>query len=217
MVQIPGEWYATLIRQHDGIVVLEAPISAGYSARVLAEAERRFPRNRIKAVISTSNYWWHIAGVREYVADGIPIYALDLNRKLLSQLASAPHLMHPDALQRNPRTLDLRAVSGKQVLGSGNDRVELYPIRASTTSQMLMVYFPRCALLYSSDLAQPLGRNGAFLAPQYLWDLKRAVDDAHLHVETLIGMHMSPTPWSKLIETLAEATAPQAPVSSAAR
>lgn len=208
VVQIPGEWYATLIHQHDGVVILEAPISSGYSAKVLAEAKRRFPRDRIKAVISTSNYWWHVAGVREYVADGIPIYALDLNRELLSQLASAPHRMHPDSLQRNPRTADLRAVSGKQVLGTGNDRVELYPIRTSTTSQMLMVYFPRCALLYSSDMAQPLGENGAFLAPQYLWDLTRAVDDNHLHVETLIGMHMSPTPWSKLTATLAKAGAP---------
>src|SRR6185437_7897216 len=207
VVQIPGEWYVTLIRQHDGVIVLEAPISGGYSAKVIEEAGRRFPGERIKAIISTSNYWWHIAGVREYVADGIPLYALDLNRELLSHLSSAPHLTHPDSLQRSPRMLDLRAVTGKQVLGKGVDRVALYPIRTSTTSQMLMVYFPQCALLYSSDMAQPLGKNGAFVAPQYLWDLKRAVDENHLHVETLIGMHMSPTPWAKLLKTLVTAKA----------
>ncbi|HEY1891849.1 MAG TPA: hypothetical protein VGG63_15695 [Steroidobacteraceae bacterium] len=205
VVQIPGEWYTTLIHQGDGVIVLEAPISAGYSAKVIAEAKRRFPHDRVKAVISTSNYWWHIAGIREYVADGIPIYALDQNRDLLLHLASAPHLMHPDSLQRHPRMPDLRAVSGKLVLGTGVDRVELYPIRTSTTSQMLMVYFPRYALLYSSDMAQPLGENGAFIAPQYLWDLMRAVNHDHLQVKTLIGMHMSPTPWSKLTQAVVAA------------
>lgn len=202
VVQIPGEWYVTLIHQRDGIIILEAPISSGYSARVIQEAKRRFPDQRIKAVISTSNYWWHIAGVRDYIAAGVPIYALDLNRRLLSRVASAPHLTHPDSLQRSPRRLDLRAVSGRLLIGTGTDHVELYSIRSSTTSQMLMVYFPRCALLYSSDMAQPLGKDGAFIAPQYLWDLKRAVDDNHLHVDTLIGMHMSPTPWARLIEAL---------------
>jgi hypothetical protein len=49
-----------------------------------------------------------------------------------------------------------------------------------------------------------------------IWDLKRTVDDNHLQVETLIGMHMSPTPWSKLIGTLARASAPPVPVSGAA-
>lgn len=29
----------------------------------------------------------------------------------------------------------------------------------------------------------------------------RAGDVNHLHVKTLIGMHMSPAPWNKLIET----------------
>lgn len=207
IVQIPGQWYVTLIHQHNGIVVLEAPISAGYSARVMDEAKRRFPGERIKAVISTSNYWWHIAGLREYVAAGVPIYALDLNRALLTGLVSAPHLMHPDSLQRNPRTLQLLAVSHELTLGTGSNRVELFPIRTSTTSQMLMAYLPRYGLLYSSDMAQPLGKNASFLAPQYLWDLRRAVYDNHLRVQTLIGMHMSPTPWHKLIEALVKARA----------
>ena len=202
VVQIPGSWYTTLIRQADGVVVLEAPISSGYSAKVIAEAQRRFPGVPIKAVISTSNYWWHFAGIREYVARGIPVYALDVNRALLERAVHAPHRLHPDDLARAPRAMRLHSVSGRLVLGTGPNRVELYPIRTSTTSQMLMVYFPQYQLLYSSDMAQPLGPGGSFLFPQYLWDLRRAVRENGLSVKTLIGMHMSPTPWGKLEVTL---------------
>src|SRR5882757_197823 len=79
IIFIPGRWNVTLVRQEDGIVVLEAPISSGYSAKVIAEAHRHFPGQIIKAVITTSDSWPHLAGVRQFVAEGIPIYALDLN------------------------------------------------------------------------------------------------------------------------------------------
>src|SRR6185312_3229223 len=42
VVLIPGSWNLTLVRQPDGVVVLEAPISSGYSAAAIAEAHRRF-------------------------------------------------------------------------------------------------------------------------------------------------------------------------------
>ena len=43
IVLIPGAWNATFIKQDDGIVILEAPISSGYSAKVIAEAKNAFP------------------------------------------------------------------------------------------------------------------------------------------------------------------------------
>ncbi|MEO8999280.1 MAG: hypothetical protein ABI227_12125 [Rhodanobacter sp.] len=76
IIHIPGAWNVNLIRQDDGIVVLEGPISSGYSVRVLAEAHKRFPDLPVKAVITTSDSWPHIGGLREYVARDIPIYAL---------------------------------------------------------------------------------------------------------------------------------------------
>jgi hypothetical protein len=37
VVFIPGSWNTTIIRQDDGVVILEAPISSGYSSQVIAE------------------------------------------------------------------------------------------------------------------------------------------------------------------------------------
>jgi hypothetical protein len=57
VVFIPGRWNVTLVKQSDGIVVIEAPISSGYSAKVIEEAGRRFPRVPITAVVTTSDSW----------------------------------------------------------------------------------------------------------------------------------------------------------------
>jgi hypothetical protein len=56
VVFIPGSWNSTLVRQQDGIVILEAPISSGYSAQVIAEARHRFPGVPVKAVITSPEY-----------------------------------------------------------------------------------------------------------------------------------------------------------------
>jgi len=201
VIQIPGSWYSTIVRQSDGLVIIEAPISSGYSQKVIAEAERRFPGVPLKAVITTNNFWWHLAGIREYVARGIDVYALDSNKNLVEQVIAAPHHFTPDALDRAPKKAKLHFVSGKLILGAGDNRLELYPIRAAT-SQMMMVYFPQHQLLYTSEQAQPLGPGGSFLYPHDLANLMTSVNQERLKVDRIIGMHMSPTPWRKLVETV---------------
>jgi hypothetical protein len=86
---VPGSWNVTFVRQDDGVVIIEAPISSGYSAKAIAEAHRRFPGTPVKAVITTSDSWPHLAGIREYVAQGIPIYHLDANAPILKRMIGA--------------------------------------------------------------------------------------------------------------------------------
>jgi hypothetical protein len=197
IVQIPGNWYVTLVRQPDGVVILEAPISAGYSRCVLEEAAKRFPGVPVKAVISSTSSWWHIAGVRQYVAAGIPVYALDQNLDLLQEAVAAQHTIYPDDLAREPKAPVWRIVSARTVIGKGPNRLEIIPARPST-SQMLVTYFPEHHLLYTAELAQPLGPGGSFLFPQDLASVLQIIAEGNLKVDTIIGMHMSPTPLTKL-------------------
>lgn len=204
VVFIPGAWNATLVRQSDGVVILEAPISSSYSAKVIAEANRRWPGIPVKAVISTSDSWPHIAGVREYVAQEIPVYALDLNVPILSRLVSAPHTIIPDALTKAPKRADLRMVSGKTVVGEGANRLEIYPIRGETSERQMMVYFPKHKLLYGSDPFQRM-EDGTYTFPQTVWELMHAVEREKLSVDTFFMMHIGPTPWSDLQKVVASA------------
>ena len=201
VVLIPGSWAVTLVKQTDGVVVLEAPISNGYSARVIEEANRRFPGLPVKAVVTTSDSWPHFGGIREYAARGIPVYLLDLNVPQIRRALESPHRSHPDALAKAPRAPVLRAVSGRTVIGDGPNRIELYPFRGETGERMMMAFLPGPGILYASDLFQS-GRGGP---PEYAWEVADAVRREKLSVTTVFAMHSDPASWQSLLDLVAAA------------
>ena len=201
VIHIPGAWNVNLIRQQDGVVVLEGPISSGYSMKVLDEAHKRFPDLPVKAVITTSDSWPHIGGLREYAARGIPIYALDLDQPVLARLFNAPHTFRPDDLQKHPHAPDWHLIRGDTRLGSGPNRLELIPYRSETGERQTMVYFPQYKLLYTSDLFAPAQGNDWF-TPEYLLEMRNAVTREHLAVDDIFGMHYDVTPWQTVTAAL---------------
>lgn len=213
LIHIPGAWNVNLIRQEDGIVVLEGPISSAYSVKVLAEAHRRFPKLAVKAVITTSDSWPHIGGLREYVARGIPIYALDLDQPILERLFNAPHRFSPDDLQRYPRAPRWRLFARDTRLGTGPNRMELIPYRTETGERQTMVYFPQYRLLYTSDLFAP-DEGEKWFTPEYLLELRQAVAREHLAVATIFGMHYDLTPWKTAMTALESFIAPPKPAAA---
>jgi hypothetical protein len=201
IVIIPGPWNSTIVRQQDGTIVLEAPMSSGYSARIIAEAARRFPGVPVKAVITTSDAWPHIGGVREYVARGVPVYAVARTVPLLQRFLSAPRTILPDALAKAPRKPELRLVNAKLALGAGPNRMEIYPLRGETTERQMMVYFPEHKLLYGSDAFQKTP-DGKWFYTQTISEVAAAVEREHLAVETFFMMHMGITPWQDALQAL---------------
>jgi hypothetical protein len=197
VVQVRGSWNVAEVKQDDGVVIIEGPISNGYSAKVIADAEKRFPGVPIKAVVTTSDSWPHIGGLREYVARGIPVYALDLNRGILERLFAAPHRENPDALAQKRGQAKVTYVAAATSLGEGENRLVMYPFREVTGERQMMVYFPARKLLYSSDLFQGIP-SGEFFLPQTLWEAMDAVRREKIEVETDFGMHLGPTPWKNI-------------------
>jgi hypothetical protein len=202
LIKVPGNWDIAYIRQDDGLLILEAPISAGYSQRVLEEAARRYPGTPVKAVISTSDAWPHFSGVREYVARGIPIYLLDRNEPIVRRLLSAPRTLRPDALANRRREAELRLVSQRTPLGSGANRLELIPMRTETGERMLMLWFPQHRLLYASDLVQGPMPDGSFFMPQYLSEVRDAAAREKLQPEFVFAMHSPKTPWARVLAAI---------------
>jgi hypothetical protein len=200
-----GSWNSTVIRQSDGLVILEAPISSRYTQGVIEEARRRYPGVPVKAVLSTSDSWPHVGGVRFAVAQGLPVYILDLNRPLLERMMSAAHTLAPDPLQnaRGSRVPDWKIVSGVTSLGAGANRLELHPLRGASTERQYMAYFPEQRLLYASDTLA-LNEDGSLYDPQLMHEVARAVEREHLKVETVFAMHQPPMPWSQLLSLLAK-------------
>jgi hypothetical protein len=108
---------------------------------------------------------------------------------------------------RSPRKAKLRVVAQKTIIGTGANRLELYPIHTETGERMLMVYLPEHQLLYGSDLVQGAQADGSFFMPQYLSELMDAVKREGLSVKTVFAMHAGPTSWAKIIAAVANASA----------
>src|SRR6185312_1323906 len=206
IVQYAGNWNVAFVRQPDGVVVIEAPVGSHYSAQVLDEAAKQYPGVKVKALITTSDAWPHLGGVREYVARGIPVYALDLNQPILERLLKADYRAKPDALARAPKPARFTWVSGKTVVGAGDTRIELYPVRGENGERMLAAYFPALKLLYSSDEIQRQ-RGGGFFMPELLLEVRDLIKREKLDVERVFGMHHGSIPWAEIEAAIAKAGA----------
>lgn len=199
----PGAWNATMVKQSDSIVILEAPIGEPYTRGILEEAKKRYPGVPIRAVLSTSDSWPHTGGVRFAVAEHLPVYILDLNRPLLDRLIQAPHTFDPDQLEKStPRQKPVwKIVQTKTEIGSGPNRMELYPLRGAATERQYMVYFPDRRLLYASDTLV-INDDNTLYDPELMNEVVQAVTREGLKVETVFAMHQAPTPWDQVLTLL---------------
>jgi hypothetical protein len=193
-----GPWNATIVKQADGLVILEAPISGTFTHGLFDEAYRRYPGEKIKAILSTSDSWPHVGGIRYAVAADLPVYVLDLNRPVLERMVAAPHTIAPDDLEKTRRTPRWRVVSEKTEIGSGPNRILLYPLRGASTERQYMVYFPEHRLLYASDTLV-LNSDHSLYDPELMSEVEQAVVREGLAVDTVFAMHEQPTPWSEVV------------------
>jgi hypothetical protein len=201
----PGAWNSTIVKQSDGLLILEAPISGLYAKGVIDEARRRYPGSPIKAVLSTSDSWPHIGGVRFAVSQGLQVYILDLNRPLLDRLVRAPHSLDADELSRMKQQIKpWTIVAGRMLLGSGANRVEIYPLRGASTERQYIVYFPEFRLLYASDTLA-LNEDGSLYDPELMHEVAQAVERENLKVDTVFAMHQGPTPWGTVMAQVQKA------------
>jgi glyoxylase-like metal-dependent hydrolase (beta-lactamase superfamily II) len=207
ITQVPGGFNVAFIKQPDGLVVFEATTTSKYSTEVMALAAKRYPGVPIKAVVTTSDAWPHFGGIREYVAKKIPVYALDLNVPIVSRLVRAPRTIAPDTLAGAPQPLKVTPVSKRMTIGTGDTRIELFPVRGETGERMMLAWLPGAKVLYSSDLIQP-GRPGTdtFFMPMMLAEVEAAVRrEGITGVERVFGMHLAPRPWADVLAAIAAA------------
>ena len=207
---LPGPWNSTIVKQSDGIVILEVPIGEPYTKGIMEKAKKRYPDLPIKAVLSTSDSWPHTGGVRFAVSQRLPVYILSLNRPLLDRLIEAPHSIEPDSLEKSSTRKPpmWRIVSARKEIGSGQNGMELYPLHGASTERQYMVYFPEHHLLYASDTLV-INEDNSLYDPELMNEVVQAVTRENLQVGRVFAMHQGPTPWSRVLELLENSRHPQ--------
>lgn len=205
---IPGSWNCSIVKQEDGIIVIEAPVSSGFSSEIIDLAHQLYPSEKIKAVVNTSPAWPHIGGLRAFVAEDIPVYYAEGNLPLLQKLMKAEFKTHPDKQEKLQKPIISKAVSEKTKIGKGKNRMIIYPIRTEGSEGMLMIYFPEYKLLYTSDMVQGISSEGTPYFKEYWLEILQAIDREQLEVEKIFGMHQLPVKLSELKKALSPDNAP---------
>lgn len=202
MYTIPGSWYVGHIIQEDGILIIESPISSGYNAQHLDYLKKQYPDKPIKAVFSTSDAWPHIGGIREFAARKIPIYTHRLNEEIIRKVLDADHSPLPDLYEEARQKPRFKLVDKPVLLDDTETPVQVIPVNGEGGERMIMLYMPKQKILYASDLVQYIARNKSFFSPQYLTEVKAAIDRHGLEVETVFAFHTSPIAYSEILAFL---------------
>jgi hypothetical protein len=202
IIQIPSKerkYNCVVVRQSDGIVIIEAPYSRGNSEFVLEQVKRSYPGLTIKALVTTSQMWIHVAGVQAYAQKGVPIYALDTNADLVRSFADADSDSRDSGKRQPP--LNLRVVRKATEIGSGQNRLIIYPFKGRASARMLAVYLPERKMLYASDMYLPQAFGGDYWLA-YLAEVRDLIGREHLDVDRVMGIHMPPASWKDLAARL---------------
>jgi glyoxylase-like metal-dependent hydrolase (beta-lactamase superfamily II) len=187
----------------DYVVAFEAPVSGGYAAAGLALIRATVPDKRIRYVVSTHFHFDHVAGVRAYVAEDIPILTTPDAQAVIERIASARHTMHPDTLSRSPKVPRIEAVRGKRVIDDGTNRVELYDIGPTDhVTHILAAYFPRAKVLFEADLWD-IGSTEQVIAGADTVSLAKKIRELGLEVERIVPVHGAPGTIQMLDQALA--------------
>jgi hypothetical protein len=196
LLMVPGKeraYNTLLIKQDKGLVVVEAPYSNANSRQVLEFAGDNFPGVAVSAVISTDQFWFHIAGLPEYAKNQVPIYVLDANVELVQRLLASEARSGNTKLPTSP----IHIVRNRTSVGSGPNRIIVLPFRGAASQRMLAVYLPEIKFLYCSDLYLPQAWGHQYWI-EHLAEIRDLIQREHLDVEKIAGESETIRDWAEL-------------------
>jgi glyoxylase-like metal-dependent hydrolase (beta-lactamase superfamily II) len=196
----PGLWraeggthHSLVVEQPTMLVLIEAPQSTQRVRAVLDTLRSRFPTKRVGLAVMTHHHWDHAGGIREVIAEGIPIATHEVNAAFVRQVAAARRTVAPDLQATRRRVPVVRSFRDSMVVGSGETALVLYHQPTSHVQGMLTAWVPAAGLLFTSDVAA--GPEPTRLGSAEMLELARA---RGLNPRRYAGGHGSVVNWMVL-------------------
>jgi glyoxylase-like metal-dependent hydrolase (beta-lactamase superfamily II) len=195
--------HSVLVEFADHLTLIEAPQNETRTLAVIAAARELRPNKPLTEVVVSHHHFDHSGGVRAAISEGLTIIAHSASTAYYQEIATRPHTLQPDALERNPRPATVRGVEDELVLSDGSMTVVLYPITDSEhAATFLMAYFPRERILVQADAFTP----GGAIAP-YARNLFDNIQSRNLRVDRIVPIHGPIAPFNALVTAVtAQAT-----------
>ncbi len=191
--------HSLVVKQGNGLLVVEMPQSSARSNAVLDTLKSRFPGVRVHTAVSTHHHWDHSGGVRAYLAQGIPVVTHRRNVDFVRGIAAARKTVAPDALSRVARIPVVRAATDTLAIGTGDTRVEFMELPNTHVEGMLVAYVPSLRILFVADVVQP----GPGMSPGGSREVMALVKARGITVDRVVGAHAGIVPWSDVVAAAA--------------
>jgi glyoxylase-like metal-dependent hydrolase (beta-lactamase superfamily II) len=195
-----GSHHSLVVEQGQSLLVVEGPQSSARTKAVLDTLRSRMSGRTISAVVATHHHHDHSGGLREYLAQGIPVIAHSRNVTFVQTVGAARKTVAPDGLSRGGRVPPVRAVSDTLVLGSGPGQVVLYPIESAHVEGILAAWVPSAGIVFTSDILSPVANQP--LAKPGSVELVTFARQNGLNPRQYVGGHGVVVEWSA-VETAA--------------
>lgn len=157
-----------IVAMKDYLVVFDAPYGELQSRWVIAAAKAKYPGKPIRYLVLTHHHMDHTGGMRTYVAEGATIIAPSQSIEYIEKAIKAPHTLVPDALEKNPRPLQIHGVFENMTIKDETAEFRLYNLNAVANAAadravnphvdgMLIGHIIDSKLIYVTDLISPRG------------------------------------------------------------
>jgi len=150
-----GSHHSMLVEFNDHLVVFEAPQTDDRAIAVLDAAKKAVPNKPIRYVINSHSHFDHLGGIRAVMAEGITIITQAGNKAYYEKIATMPHTLVPDRLQKSPKRAVVEGVDEKRVLTDATQTLELYRLPSMHSETMLVGYLPKQKILFEVDVWTP--------------------------------------------------------------
>lgn len=158
----PGVWraeggshHSLVVEQGNTLLVIEGPQSSARTGAVLDTLKSRFPSKPVYGVVMTHHHHDHSGGIRAYLVRGVRVIAHQRNARFVAGIAVAAKTVAPDRLSRSPGVPPIVPVQDSLVLGTGAEKVVLYPLVSSHAGGLLAAWVPGAGVVFTSDVVSP--------------------------------------------------------------
>jgi glyoxylase-like metal-dependent hydrolase (beta-lactamase superfamily II) len=190
--------HSALVEFADHLTLIEAPQNEARTLAVIGRARELVPGKPLTELVMSHHHFDHSGGLRAAVSEGLTVITHTANAAFVNEMVKRPHNRQPDALQRNPRALNVRTVDDTTTLADSTMTMVLYPVSGNPHGDtMLMAYVPGERLLIEVDAYSPGGTYHPYAA--HLLETTRA---RQLRVDRIVPLHGSPVSFDDLVKAV---------------